>query len=238
VSRIDFGASVQRERNPAFEINDDRRKLWARVERSAGPVRVGGTAGWQHVAFAATDDTLRTFGGDVALDTRVDPLMPRNAVFATASWEHLRFGSGGDLNRTRVEGNGYIALFKQNVLVVRAQREDTSEPLPLYLKSLLGGWSNLRGYKAGAFFGDTLVASTLEVRIPVSSPISVGKLGFSVFVDAGKVYDKGSSFSASPLRRGVGGSVWLVATVFHMSLSVAHGQGAGTRANFGVGISF
>ena len=31
------------------------------------------------------------------MDTRIDPLMPRNAVYAKASWEHLQFASGGDI---------------------------------------------------------------------------------------------------------------------------------------------
>jgi hemolysin activation/secretion protein len=106
------------------------------------------------------------------------------------------------------------------------------------LKSLLGGWSSLRGFKAGSFVGDTMVHTTAELRIPLSSPLDVGKLGISFFVDAGKAYDTGFHFSDLPWRQGAGGSVWITATVLRMSVSVAHGRGSGTRANFGVELSF
>ncbi len=61
----------------------------SRAERAAGPLRAGGTVGWQRVSFAGADDRFRSVGGDLTFDTRLDPLVPRNAVYAVASWEHL-----------------------------------------------------------------------------------------------------------------------------------------------------
>src|SRR6185295_12681353 len=51
LSRVEVGGAVQRQMNPAFEANDDRRRVWARVERVFGKVQAGGTFGWQHVSF-------------------------------------------------------------------------------------------------------------------------------------------------------------------------------------------
>ena len=238
LSRVTTGAAVQRQLNPAYQEHDDRRRLWARAERAAGPVRVGGTLGWQHVSFAGGSDSIRSTGGDVTIDTRLDPLLPRNAVFASASWEHLAFTSGGATNRTRVEGRGYLGVIGQNVLVLRAAREDANRPLPAYLKSLLGGWSSLRGFKAGSYVGDTLVTGSAELRVPLSSPLDVSKLGVSLFVDTGAAYDKGHRYRDQIRHTGIGGSVWITAAVFQMSLSVAHGLKGETRVNFGGGISF
>ena len=112
-------------------------------------------------------------------------------MFASASWEHLDFSSGAVIDRTRVEGRGYLGLIGQNVLVLRAVREDADHPLPPYLKSLLGGWSSLRGFRAGSYVGDTLVTGSMELRVPLGSPLDVAKLGVSLFVDTGTAYADG-----------------------------------------------
>ncbi len=238
VSRLEVGGAIQRRRNPAYEENDDRRRAWARAERAQGPLRLAGTVAWQHVGFGPIDEDLRTVGADVAFDTRLDPALPRNAVFAAASWERVFFEAGDPIDRTRIDARGYLGVGGQLVLVVRALREEASAPQPLYLRSLLGGWSNLRGFKAGAFTGDTLVAGSVELRLPLSSPLSIGKLGVSAFVDTGAAYDTGQRLRDQTMRTGIGGSVWITLAALKMSLGVAHGRGSGTRVNFGGGLTF
>jgi outer membrane protein assembly factor BamA len=241
LSRIQFGSAVERTRNPAFDELDDRRRVWARAERHLvnARVRAGGTVGWQDVSFGSADDNLRTAGADLTLDTRIDPLMPRNAVYARASLERVWFTSGASaINRTRLEGHGYLGLVGQTVLVVRAAREDSSRAQPDYLRPLLGGWSSLRGFKAGSFVGDTLVNGSVELRIPLSSPLSIGRLGVSAFVDTGTVYANDERFDRRKLRTGIGGSAWITLASFQISLGVAHGRGADTRVHFGGGFVF
>jgi len=122
--------------------------------------------------------------------------------------------------------------------VVRALREDASGPLPPYLQSLLGGMANLRGFSAGSAAGDTLVAGSLEIRAPLTSPLNVGKFGVNGFADVGTVYDKGQRLSEQTLRRGFGGGIWFSAAFLRLNLAVAHGIGATTRVHFGAGVSF
>ena len=204
ISRVSFGGAIQRQKNPAFQIDDDRQRTWGRAERAIGHVRLGGDLGWQHVSFGGQTDNLRTFGGDVTFDTRIDPILPRNAVYALASVEHVTFDARPTTIRTRLEGRGYLGLIGQTVLAVRVVREDADEPLPAYLKSLLGGWSTLRGFRAGAFVGDTVVSESAELRIPLSSPLQIGKVGVSVFVDTGTAYNKGERYSDQSLHTGIG----------------------------------
>ncbi len=238
LTRVEIGGAIQRRTNPAYDEHDDRRKGWIRAERALGYVRLGANAGWERVSFGPLDDDLNTVGGDVTFDTRIDPTYPRNAVMATAGWEHVSFKSGGTLQRTRLDGRGYLGLIKQSVLALRVMREGANAPQPAYLRPLLGGWSNLRGFEAGAFVGDIVVAGSAELLVPLSSPLSVGRLGVSVFVDAGVAYDFGQRLKDQVRQTGIGGSVWMSATVFRLSLSVAHGRGAGTRVNFGGGLTF
>ena len=83
-----------------------------------------------------------------------------------------------------------------------------------------------------------MVTGSIELRIPLTTPLSVGKLGVSVFADTGTAYEKGQRFRDQTLRTGIGGSVWFTAAAFRMGLSVAHGRGADTRVNFGGGLTF
>jgi outer membrane protein assembly factor BamA len=121
----------------------------------------------------------------------------------------------------------------QSVIVVRALREDADRPVPPYLKSMLGGASNLRGFKTGTAVGDTLVASSIELRVPLTSPLSIGKVGVSAFVDVAKTYDKGERFGDQKFERGVGGAVWFAAAFLRLNVAVAHGLGGSTRVHIG-----
>ncbi len=238
---------MSRRTNPFFDQDDDRERVWLRAEREiARSLRVGATGGWQHASFMNLDDRFVQAGGDVILDTRVDPVLARNAVYAKASWEHLSFGDGpadaahyrGGANRTELDARGYLGLIRQNILAVRLLRQDSDTSLPAYLKPLLGGMDNLRGFHAGSAVGDTLVAMSAEVIVPISSPLEVGKVGVSVFVDRGTVYNKGERFSDQTLKDGYGGSVWLAAAFFRFNVAVAHGVGATTRVHVGATLSF
>ncbi len=239
ITRVEVGAGIQRRENPAFEINDDRKKVWARMEKSVSRVRLGSTAGWDRVTFGAIKEDFWSIGADVALDTRIDPAYPRNAVWVSASWDRLAFDAGHTLHRTRLDGRGYLGLIGQTVLAVRATREGANAAQPRYLQPLLGGWSSLRGFEAGQFYGDIVATGSAELLVPISSPMSVGKLGVSAFIDSGVAYDYGLTFSDQPKRTGIGASLWFNATIFQMSFSVARPRGGGdTRFNFGGGFTF
>ena len=101
-----------------------------------------------------------------------------------------------------------------------------------------GGLANLRGFKAGTAVGDTLVAGSAELRVPLTSPFSIGKIGVSAFVDAGAVYDKGTRLGDQSIRKGYGGSLWFSAAFVRFSVAVAHGVGSSTRAHVGGSLSF
>jgi hypothetical protein len=237
-TRIEVGGAIERRRNPAFDIDDDREKLWLRAERAMGSWRLGTTTAWDRVTFGAIDDWFTTVGIDAALDTRLDPGYPRNAVWLSASWDRLAFQAGQALHRTRLDGRGYLGLVRESVLAVRVAREGASGAQPRYLQPLLGGWSSLRGFEAGRFSGDIVVTASAELFVPLTSPMSVGKFGVSAFVDSGVAYDHGLRFSDQPRHTGIGGSVWFTATGFKLSLGVAHGRGDKTRVNFGGGFTF
>ena len=241
VSRVEAGGSVSRRRNPFFEKDDDRQRVWFTAERDlTSSLRTSATVGWQHVAFLDRPRGNASFvdtGADLVFDTRLDPMLPRNAIYARAGWDRSNV-PGGAVNQTSLDGRGYIGVPWQAVLVVRALREDADRSVPPYLKSMLGGVPNLRGFRRGAAVGDTLVAGSLELRVPLTSPLSIGKFGVSAFMDIGTVYDKGRRLADQHFERGIGGGIWFGAAFIRLSLVVAHGIGGDTRVHFGTSVNF
>ncbi len=241
--RIQFGGALTSSRHPFYDVTDARRQAWARAEATAMRLHVGGTASWQRVNFGGAVDQVKTIGLDATLDTRLDPILPRNAVYVTGRVEQVRVTPDGapardPFVRTQIDASGYLGLIRQVVLVARVLREDASKPQPAYFRSMLGGMSNLRGFETASFAGDTLVAGTLELRAPLTSPIEVAKFGMRVFTDAGTVYDKGQHYRDQTPKQGYGAGIFVTAAVFHLNLDVAHGKGAGTRLHIGGGFSF
>jgi hemolysin activation/secretion protein len=198
---------------------------------------MGISTGFERATFAGSSESFGTIGGDVKIDTRLDPWLSPNAVYARASLEHLGFEAGG-IARSSLEARGHIGLIGQSVLVIRGQREDSNHPLPPNFKPMLGGTGNLRGFEAGHEVGDTLVAGSAELRVPLTSPLNVGKLGLSAFIDIATIYDNGGRLADQHFERGVGGAVWVAATVFRLELSVARGLGYDTRVQLAAGVTF
>lgn len=237
-TRMLGSAAVSRRENPFFEANDDRRRFELLAERRIGrSLRGGVRAGLERASFQGVTESFGTFGLEVGLDTRLDPFLSPNAVQGRATWERLGFENGAAA-RTSIEAQAHIGLIGQSVFAARVLREDSSRSLPPNFKPLLGGMSNLRGFRAGYAAGDTLLAASGELRVPLTSPLDVGKLGVSAFMDLGTAYDKGARLAQQKFERAIGGSIWLVAAALRVDLAVARGLGSGTRVQAGAGVTF
>jgi outer membrane protein assembly factor BamA len=251
LSLVEASASLSQRENPYYRLDDRRTELAVRGERQlARALRVGGGVGWTDVSFGGPptgagtapafdlDDRFVTLGADVTVDTRIDPTFPRNAIYLSAGWEALRFDSGSTITRLRTEARGYVGLVGSSVLSLRARYGRADAPLPAYEQWLLGGASSLRGYRAGSYAGDTLVATSAELRVPLTSPLKVGKFGVSLFADSGAVAPHGARLRDQRLHSGAGAGLFVIATVFQLNLDVAKGFDGGTRVHLTTGFSF
>jgi outer membrane protein assembly factor BamA len=239
IERVSGEFGVARRENPHYEFADRRVGYGARVESAPERwLRLGAGGRRDNVRFGGADDTVSRIGGDVTLDTRVDPAFPRNAVHATLGIERLTFDAG-DARQRKADLRGYLGLFGQTVLAVRGLSVTTNRALPRYEHMLLGGAANLRGYDAGYKAGDNLLAVSAELRIPVTSPLSVGRFGVKAFVDAGTTYFAGEKLKDQHLvDRGIGAGVYLHLTLVSVSLDVARSRQGDTRYHFGMGVTF
>ena len=242
VSRIEAAASITRRVNPHFDLADNRAEVRVRAERAVTPwLRLGGGVRRTNVSFDGTEETFVAPGAEVVLDTRTDPGFPRNAVHVTAGVERLRFDDRHHVTRWTTDLRGYIGLFGSSVLAVRAATSTAGDSLPRYEQALLGGTSTLRGYESGYRAGDNLAMVSAEVRVPLTSPLMMGKFGVKGFVDAGTVYPHGARIADQVFDRGAGGGVFMSWAVLRMGLDVAWPLGAATskpRWHFGLGVTF
>jgi outer membrane protein assembly factor BamA len=239
IDRVTVSASISRRTNPHYEIDDDRREATIAVSRRvAQAVRAEAHAGISGVTFGQIEDRSTLYGADVTLDTRADPVFPRNAVFAGAGWEHLDFRTGSPVNRFRFDARGYVGLVGQSVLSLRARFARADRALPPYERFLLGGAETLRGYRAGSFAGDALAAASVELRVPISSPLSFGHTGVDIFADVGAVADRGTPFRDTRFHPGFGGGVFMLASIFQINMDVAVRRGGGVRLHVMSGFRF
>ena len=149
LSRIESGRRFN-SRTTRASRKDDRTRVWGARRERAGPL-----SAWQALAAgsafrsAISTDDVHTVGLEAAYDTRLDPVLPRNAVYVAAygGTPVLRRRAGDDPDAAR-RARLSRRLSPERRSSCGAVREDATEPLPPYLKSLLGGWSSLRGFRA------------------------------------------------------------------------------------------
>ena len=239
VDRITTGLSISRREHPYYEQDDERVRLAVRAERNLlSPLRAGATVGTEQVEFLAADTQMLQTGADLVLDTRTDPVLARNAVYGRAAWDRYALSGSDAYRQYSVDLRGYVGFVGQSVVVSRVYRSASDKVLPPFLKPILGGMDNLRGFRTGTAVGDTLVAGSVEVRTPITSPLNVAKLGVSAFFDTATIYDHRARLEDQRFEKGIGGSVWLSAAFFRLNLAVAHGLKGSTRVHFGTSFSY
>lgn len=246
LTRLTGTFGIAQRENPHFLVDDRRTTGNARAERRLfNMVTLGGEVGRTRVAFLPVREIFWTTGADATLDTRRDPAFPSDAVLAIAAWTRFypigatSFGTGGTpVDRYRLDARGFKRLVGQTVLAVRAEYDSASAPLPQYEQWLLGG-SSLRGVRPGQYAGDTRFLWSAELRVPFSSPLSVGRVGFNVFLDGGVTALYGQRIWDQPRHTGAGAGLFLIAAILQLNADVSRSiDGKGTRFHFGTGFTF
>jgi hypothetical protein len=246
LTRVRGSAGLWRQEHPYFEQGQFRRYVDGEVSYRPRPVfGVGLSGGLAAVSFGEVDDRMSDAGVFAEVDTRRDPLFPRNAVFARTGWSRLSFSepeaSGvpdGGRSRWRHDVRGYLGVIGQIVIAARLQANLADGPLPAYAKPILGGADTLRGIGAGFAVGDNLWAGTIEARAPFTSLLRSTRLGILAFYDTGATWDYGQHWRDAGREEGVGGGLFLVNPFFQFQLSVARGLGRSTRVHASTGVSF
>lgn len=237
--RIDGAASWMQRENPFYEIDDTRREISGGLSyQVARPMRAAVRTGVTSVDFADLGDRYPWLSAEATLDTRIDPELPREALYASLRWERLSFGNYTPANRLRTDLRGYVGLFGQSVVAVRALHVMSDTALPAFERVLIGGASTVRGSRFGFASGDNMAVGSIELRVPFSSPLSVGRVGVNVFTDVGAAYDRGTKIRDAEYQWGYGAGLFFSATVFKLNLDIATDGNGHTRAHLASGFRF
>jgi outer membrane protein assembly factor BamA len=230
--------ALDRRVNPHFDVPDSRREAAIEADRALLPwLRVGADARLAQVGFGGVDALHRAAGAHAVIDTRLDPTFPRNGVLASTTWERIAF-EGGSSGIWSTDLRGYGGLYRGMVLALRARMVRAASPLPPSEQALLGGGDSLRGYRAGFLAGDGLAATSAELRVPLTSPLNIGRFGMKVFVDHGTTWPAGESLSTRHFEQGIGGGIYFGAALINGSIDLAQARDGSKRWHFGLGVTF
>jgi outer membrane protein assembly factor BamA len=239
ITRIQASVSASSRDNPFFDVGDKRSAAAVDLSRAFRNVlNAGVRAGWASVRFGALHDHLASYGVRLSLDNRSNPAFPRNAVVASVAWDRLDPRHRPAVNTLRADFRAYVGLVATSVVALRGVYESADGPLPPYEKVLLGGAENLRGFRAGSFAGDNLLAASVEVRVPTTSPMRFGQSGVVVFADAGSVWNHGQGPKDAMIERGFGAGWYLVAPFVRFNADLGYGVGKGLRLHVVTGLKF
>ena len=252
LTRIFGSVALWQRQNPGFvlepEEDDDstterRVELRARAERNIAQLfTVGVETTRATVDFGPLPSNDQwTIGADAALDTRSNPAFPANAVYLGAGWNALDVdGFTERINRYTLDARGYVRPIGQPVLAGRIQYVSADADLPLHERWLVGGSGSLRGFRTGTFNGNEALITSAELRIPITSVISGGKIGVTVFADAAKVGDNVVSLDDARWNKSAGAGLFFIASVVRINVDVARQlrDGGSTRVHLSSGFGF
>ena len=248
IDRLWASGSRGRRRHPYFDVDVDRARFAVAARRGLPRgFRLNGEAAWEEARFAARSDRLVRAAAYLDYgDYRETPATARrNTVVVRAGIERLAMaGSGGAITRPRLDARAYAAAGGQAVLAGRFFFAGSSAPLPPYERALLGGspaaGGSLRGWRAGGAVGDRIAAASIELRLPITSVLSEGRIGLRFFYDTAAVYDAGRSIRNARFREGAGAGVYFLPPRFGVpvSIDVAADFAGGVRVHTSAGFGF
>ncbi len=115
-----------------------------------------------------------------------------------------------------------IDMLTENTLALRTIGEKIWGEYPFYESTFLGGSDNLRGYSRERFSGDSKLFGQLELRTYLTQLkfILLGKFGFHVFGETGRVYTK--NLSSDKWHPAYGGGFWISYLQRQLNLSITY----------------
>ena len=248
IDRLWAGGSRGRRRHPYFDVDVDRARFAVAARRGLPRgFRMHGEAAWEEARFAGRPDRfVRTAAYLDYGDYRETPANARRdtVVVRTGIERFAIEGGAGAIARPRLDARVYRAVGGQAVLAARFYFAGASAPLPPYERALLGGspaaGGTLRGWRAGAAVGDRIAAASMELRLPITSVLSEGRIGLRFFYDTAAVYDADRPIRNARFREGAGAGVFFLPPGFGfpMSIDAAGDPDGGVRFHVSAGFGF
>jgi Omp85 superfamily domain len=161
-------------------------------------------------------------GPRATFDTRDHDMNPSSGVLVDLRANFAAESLGSDFDyQTYDLGANYYRRTGPGVLALRGYLCQASDRTPLFDLCLFGAGSDLRGYEAGRYRDQAMVAAQAEYRFPLG-----GRFGGVVFGGWGKVAPSFSEMDEQPDLPSIGfGIRWLAAEKARVNLSVDIARG-------------
>ena len=169
----------------------------------------------------------------ISVDTRTNKVIPQSGMIASAGVEHLEALTDGSKSLTRLTADwAFYLSFKLPSTLVVANRVGTAHNIgdyEFFNANILGGRTNLRGYRATRFLNENNFYHNIDLRLKLfsfRSYIFPGQFGILGFHDTGRVWLDGESSSTWHTGRGFG--VWITPiNSFVLNLNYGFGDDGG-----------
>lgn len=151
----------------------------------------------------------------ISFDSRDNKVLPKAGMTAKAEIEHLEAITDISQNTTRLsaEWSFFITAKLPSRLVIGNRlgtAHITSDNFDFFNANILGGRSNLRGYRRTRFYGQTSFYHNLDLRLKIASfrsYIFPGQFGLLAFHDIGRVWVDGEN--SDEWHAGKGFGIWV-----------------------------
>lgn len=184
----------------------------------------------------ALDVDIGAFTIPMEIDSRDHEQFPREGWLVTAKTSLYRESAGSDFDAEtfKFSANHYWPMREQDVLASRIVIKATSDNLPFFLKSSIGGSTDLRGYPSGRYRDRMMYALQTEYRWQFADRwIMTG------FAGVGEVAESFSEFGRNFLPAAGIGIRFVLSQKHRVGLSADLAVGNdGAEFYFGVGEAF
>lgn len=155
------------------------------------------------------------FVSGITFDSRDSKVLPKAGMTAKAEIEHLEAITDISENSTRLsaEWSFFLTAKLPSRLVIGNRlgaAHLTSDNFDFFNANILGGRSNLRGYRRTRFYGQTSFYHNLDLRLKIASfrsYIFPGQFGLLAFHDIGRVWIDGEN--SDEWHAGKGFGIWV-----------------------------
>ncbi|MEO1253622.1 MAG: BamA/TamA family outer membrane protein, partial [Bacteroidota bacterium] len=151
----------------------------------------------------------------ISMDSRDQKVLPKAGMTAKAEIEHLEAVTDFSKSSTRLSAEWafYLTARLPSRLVIANRlgtAHITSDEFDFFNANILGGRTNLRGYRRTRFYGQTSFYHNLDLRFKIASfrsYIFPGQFGLLTFHDIGRVWVEGENSGEWHNAPGIG--LWL-----------------------------
>lgn len=161
------------------------------------------------------ENQFARFVAGISLDSRDHQVLPKGGMMARAEIERMEALTDFSTSVTRLSAEWafYLSVRLPSKIVI-ANRIGTahivSSDFDFFNANILGGRTNLRGYRRTRFYGQTFFYHNLDVRLKLASfrsYIFPGQAGILLFHDVGRVWVKNEA--SNEWHAGKGFGIWV-----------------------------